>query len=81
MITLRFTLITSQNNIQYQNVVLLYIYFNFHWIEFTVKGQNTSPASFDHEIVISVFRSLQDKVRNLKLKYEAIVKQKVELTK
>ena len=81
MITLRFILITSQNKIRYQNMVLLYIYFYFHWIEFTVRGHNTSPASFDHEIVIYVFLSLQDKVKNLKLKYEAIVKQKVELAK
>ena len=53
----------------------------YYLIEFTVNGQKTSPASFKHEIVISVFRSLQDKVRNLKLNHEAIVKQKMELTK
>lgn len=49
--------------------------------EFYVKGQNTIPASFDHGIDISVFRSLQDDVRKLKLEYEATVKQMVELTK
>ena len=40
--------------------------------ESTVNGQNTIPASYVHEINVSVFRSLQDDVRNLKLEYESM---------
>ena len=54
--------------------------FIFIGCEFPLKGQNTRPASFVHEIDVSVFRSLQDDVRNLKLEYESTVKQTVELT-
>lgn len=56
----------------------IFIFFGY---EFYVNGQNTSPASFDHGIDISVFRSLQDDVRKLMFEYEATVKQMLELTK
>ena len=55
--------------------------FIFIGCEFVVMGHNTSPATFDHGIDISVFRSLQDDVRILRLEYESTVKQMIELTK